>query len=225
MKHLLRDLDNLKREMLGVGGMVEEALAKSARALTHRDAALAREVIEGDSRIDSKEVQIEEECLKILALHHPVATDLRLIITVLKVNNDLERMGDLAVNIAERATYLAQDSTGLVPIPNEMDTMVVEVRAMVRDSLDAVVEANKTLAQEVRQRDDIVDDLNRTMFVDLRELMHNQHEAVDSATDILSASRNLERIADLATNIAEDVIFMVEGEVVRHRKVRDSDLT
>ncbi len=214
-KHLERDLNQLKKKILTMGAMVESAANKAINALVERRLQWAEEVMAGDDEIDSSEVEIEEDCLKALALHQPVAADLRFIITVLKVNNDLERMGDLAVNIAERAAYLTTHDP--IQVPVDFTRMIEVVRAMVRDSLDALVKRDAALARRVRQRDDEVDELNRNMYELLQDLMAREPQAIKRAVHTLSASRHLERIADLATNVAEDVVFMVEGEIVRHR--------
>lgn len=214
-KHLVRDLVNLKKLLLEVGAMVEEATNKAITALTQRRADVAAEVIESDDEIDSKEVLIEEECLKILALHQPVASDLRFVIAALKVNNDLERMGDQAVNIAERAAALAELPP--IEIPLNVDRMADVVKTMVRSSLDAHVNLDTELALSVGRMDDEVDDLNREVFAIMQEAMSRDQSLIARAVHYLSASRDLERIADLATNVAEDVVFMVEGEVIRHR--------
>lgn len=213
--HLLRDLDHLKKQILAVGALVEEATDKAIAALVDRRPALAEEVLNGDDRIDHKEVEVEEECLKILALHQPVAADLRFIIAVLKVNNDLERMGDLAVNVAERAAFLATHE----PLQVDLDFpgMAHLVRGMVHDALDAVVRMDTDLARAVWSRDDEVDATHRRAYQVLEDTMEKDPATVERCMHLLSASRNLERIADAATNIVEDVIFMVLGEVVRHR--------
>jgi len=214
-KHLLRDMENLKKEILGAGAIVEEATNKAITSLVDRRPELAEEVMAGDDEIDEKEVNIEEECLKILALHQPVATDLRFIVAVMKVNNDLERMGDLAVNIAERAAYLSAHDP--IELPLDFTRMADKVRSMLRESLDALVNLDARLARRICGQDEVVDAINREMFVALQDLMYREPETIQRAVHTLSASRHLERIADLATNIAEDVIFLVEGEVIRHR--------
>jgi len=213
-KHLERDLDLLKREILTMGALVEEATSKAITSLTNRRSDLADEVINGDNVLDSTEVHVEEACLKVLALHQPVATDLRFIVAVLKVNNDLERMGDLAVNVAERAMHLATEDP--LPIPLKFEELGERVRRMVKDSLDALVNVDPVLARKVLADDDAVDALNREMFKRVQLLMREKPETVERAVSALSASRHLERIADQATNVAEDVIFMVEGDIVRH---------
>ena len=213
--HLLRDLDHLKRQILAVGALVEEATDKAIAALVDRRPALAEEVLNGDDRIDKKEVEVEEECLKILALHQPVAADLRFIVAVLKLNNDLERMGDLAVNVAERAAVLATHE----PLHVDLDVpgMAHLVRGMVHDAIDAVVRMDTDLARAVWSRDDEVDATHRRAYQVLEDTMEKDPSTVERCMHLLSASRNLERIADAATNIVEDVLFMVLGEVVRHR--------
>jgi len=214
-KHLQHDLDRLKKEILAMGALVEEAINRAIASLTQRDAVLARQVLEGDDAIDRKEVEVEDLCLKILALHQPVAGDLRYIIAVLKVNNDLERMGDLAQNIAERVTFLAVNE----PVPVHLDfTLMVElVRRMVGESLDALVNQDPVLARRVCVQDDEVDRLQKQMFETLQSVMMRDPKAVERAVQVLSVSRHLERIADSATNIAEDIVFMVEGDIIRHR--------
>ena len=216
-KHLRRDLEHLERELLELGALVEHAIKSAIIAVIDRRPELADQVIAGDDAIDAKEVEVEEECLKVLALHQPCAGDLRTIVAMLKVNNDLERMGDCATNIAERARDLADQE----PIPTPLDElrrMTEAVRAMVGQSLDALVRHDADRAREVCLRDAEVDALNRRMFVLLQELMQKDPRTVTRAVSTLSVSRNLERIADLATNIAEDVVFLVDGEVIRHRR-------
>ena len=213
-KHLTRDLEVLKKEILAIGVLVEEAINKSIYCLDSRRVELAEEVIDGDREIDLKEVHIEDECLKVLALHQPVAADLRYVVTVLKVNNDLERMGDLATNIAKRAQFLSsQDS-----LQSDIDlTRLAElVIGMVRQSIDALVRTDTALARRVMAEDDSVDQLHRQTYERVQHLIRSDPDKTERAIQLLSVSRHLERIADLATNIAEDVIFLVEGEIIRH---------
>ena len=214
--HLLRDLEYLKTQILDMGALVETAVNKAIVALLDRRTALAEEVIAGDDLIDDKEVMVEIECQKILALHHPVATDLRFILTVLKVNNDLERAGDLAVNIAERARYLGERPA--LRIPDRIKPLADRARAMLRDCLDSFVNQDTALARSVRSQDDAVDELNRQTFSDVEQAMREDPETIERLMHVLSSSRHLERLADLATNIAEDVVFLVEGQVIRHRR-------
>ncbi len=214
--HLQRDLDELKRDVLHLGSLVETALGNASFALRDRRVELAEAVYADENAINEKEVQIEESCLKILALHQPVAIDLRFIVVVLKVNNDLERIGDLAENLTARAVYLAERE----PMPEPMakiNAMFVTIRSMLKDSLDSLVKLDVELARKVIDQDDGVDEINRQMYDDFREMMAKDASMIEQATSWLSCSRYLERIADLATNISEDVVFMVEGEVVRHQ--------
>jgi phosphate transport system protein len=212
---LQRDLDYLKKELMIISSMVEDAIHKALVAVFDRRVELAREVIKTDDRIDEQEVHVEEECLKVLALHQPVAGDLRFIIAVLKVNNDLERMGDLAANIAERALALAKHS----PLDVDLDLphMAEHARKMVRDSLDAITNLDTELAWKVMAMDDEIDTKNREAHTIVQEVVCKEPAVTEPAVLLLSVSRHLERIADLATNIAEDVIYLVEGELVRHR--------
>jgi phosphate transport system protein len=214
MQHLHRDMDRLKRQILSMGTMVETTANNAITALVDRRPELAEEAIASDPRIDEMEVEIEEECLKILALHQPFAADLRFIITVLKVNNDLERMGDLAVNIASRAVALCHQP--MLRVPLDIEDMAQSVREMVRHALDALVNQDTKLARQVLEDDAEVDRIHREMFSTLNEVMRTDPDTIERATHTISASKNLERIADLATNIAEDVVFLVEGEVIRH---------
>ncbi len=214
--HLQRDLAQLKKELLQLGAMVESAIDESLDALNNRKSSLAEELLQKEALIDEKEVEIEESCLKILALHQPVAVDLRFIVVVLKVNNDLERMGDLAEHIAERAIFLSNEEP--IPFPDKFtDFMQSTIRMMVRSSLDALVNLDVDLAKEIIAMDDQIDAFNREMYADLQACMTADPSTIKRNVSLLSTSRYLERIADLATNIAEDVVFMVDGEVVRHR--------
>lgn len=213
--HLQRDLDALKKEILQLGNIVESAINFALLSLINREADLADKAMQFEKEINSKEVLIEEECLKILALHQPVAVDLRFIVVVLKVNNDLERMGDIARNIAMRAKYLA--SQPHVPVFEEMSSELPEtVRSMVRKSLDSLVSLDLDLAISVMKMDDRVDEINRKMYVEVKRIIEADVRNTDVALNLLSTSRYMERIADLSTNIAEDVVFMVDGRVVRH---------
>lgn len=213
--HLSRAMEELDKQILTLGSIVEEQINKAILSLTSRRPELAREVVSGDDEIDVREVQIEEHCLQILALHQPVAADLRFIISLMKVNNDLERMGDLAVNIAERALFLAKHD----PLDADLDftAMVNTVKDMVRRSLDALVNLDPLLARGIIAKDDEVDAFNREMKDILLDVMRKSPEQMDRALMTLYASRHLERIGDLAVNICEDIVFMVEGEILRHQ--------
>lgn len=216
-KHLLRDLETVKKHLLTMGGLVEEATDLAITAVIDRRKDLAEQVVAGDDRIDAMELEIEDECLKILALHQPVAADLRFIITVLKVNNDLERMGDLAKNIAERAAAIAEQPP--VTGSEEFRRIGERVRRMVHECIDALVNRDVDLARRVCIEDQEVDEEHRRRFDQLQELMRSDPRAVERAVHLLSISRHLERIADHATNVAEDVVFLVDGEVIRHLRL------
>jgi phosphate transport system protein len=213
-KHLQIDLDELSKELLTMGAMVEEATNRAIMALVRRDRRLAQEVIAVDDAINDHENRIEDHALKMLALHQPVATDLRFIITVLKVNNDLERIGDHAVAIAERAVVLA--SLEPVPRPADFDQLVEVVQRMMKDSLTALIERDAKLARAVCLMDDEVDRVHRLMYSEMQDAMRHDVNFIEPAVNTISATRHLERIADLATNIAEDIVYMVEGEILRH---------
>jgi len=213
--HLHREIDSLKRKILSLGSEVENSLNKSIRALKTWDVNLAQEVEDYDSEIDRMEVEIEEECLKILALHQPVAIDLRFIVAVLKINNDLERIADLAANMASRTLYIGNRER--IDIPAELLKIVKLAESMLKRSLDALINLNTDLARQVINDDDIIDDLHAQMYDYIEAKIKAEPNLVDCQISLLSISRNLERISDLVTNIAEDVIYMVEGDVVRHR--------
>ena len=214
-KHLERELERLRKQVLSLSAVVEENVRQAVQALEKRDEKLAQKVIEADVEVDHAEVDVEEECLKLLALYQPVAIDLRFIVAVLKINSDLERIGDLAVNIAERALFLAAQP----PVTTSFDFlgMAEKAQAMVHKSLDALVNMDGGLAREVCASDDEIDAMNRKMYHQVEEGIQQHPEQTRSLTHILSTSRHLERIADHATNIAEDVIYMTEGIIARHR--------
>ena len=215
-KHLERDLESLQEGVLAMSAMVEEMIDQAYQALKNRDARLADEVIYRDREIDLSEVHIEEECLKILALHQPVAADLRRTVMVLKINNDLERIADLAVNVAERVKSLGEMEQ--FPVPEALERMASAAIVMVRDALDSFVNLDARAAREVCARDDQVDAVNRQIIEGLCRQMKEDPEVIEAALHCFSAARHIERIADHATNIAEDVIYLVEGEIARHRE-------
>jgi len=214
-KHLQRDLESLERQVLAQSAIVEKMIHKASRALREMRPELVAEIMDRERLVDEQEILIEEDCLKILALHQPVAVDLRRTATILKVNNDLERIADLAVNIAERAQSLAQHS-GFV-VPATFDRMTQLAVSMVRNALVAFVNLDLEIAREVCLGDDEVDTLNREVIDEMRHMMRSQPELVEAALYLFSASRHVERIADHATNIAEDVIYLVDGEIARHQ--------
>ncbi len=214
-KHILRQIDNLKQKILYVGTLVEEAIAKAISALINRDAQLAQKIIANDSVIDRMEVEVEEECLKILALYQPVAADLRFVVATLKINNDLERMGDLAKNIAKRAAFIAKADP--IDVPIDFRAMATQAQNMVKQSLDALVNADANLARQVRLEDDEVDASRQRIRQQVLNGIRRSPEKTEYLLKFNSVSKHLERLADMATNVAEDVIYMVEGEIVRHQ--------
>ena len=204
-KHFQNELERLKKQLLSLSTVVEESVEKAVRSISNRDVQLAREVIENDDSIDLIEVEVEEECLKILALHQPVAVDLRFVVAVLKINNDLERIGDLAVNIAERSTYLSQNEP--IEMPFDFGTMEQKTRLMLKKALDSLIQMDLKIANEVGAADDEVDAINREMYGQVSKGLRKSPDQADRLIHCLSISRHLERIADYATNIAEDVIY------------------
>ena len=212
---LPREIENLKKLTLSLGALVEESLRDAVRAFRDRDARVAQRVIDADVEIDSREVEVEEECLKILALHQPVAIDLRYIVAVIKLDNDLERIGDLAVDLAERAVYLSGRDP--LELPRGLLSMADAVQDMVRRALDSLVNLDVAEARGVCKQDDEIDELHRQNFDFVEREIAQQPARVSDLIQLLSVSRYLERVADHATNIAEDVIYLVEGHVVRHR--------
>ena len=213
--HFETQIVSLKKMMLSLGALVEESVRDSLTALKERNTDLARSVIEGDEKIDQIEVELEEECLKTLALHQPVANDLRLVVTVLKVNNDLERIADLASNIAERTIDLSKAAP--ITFPSTFLDMAEKSQWMLKASLDAFVDLDPGLARKVCFADDEVDIALKEMYRLFKNEVLHDPERIERLTQLLSVSRYLERMADLATNIAEDVVYLSEGQIVRHR--------
>lgn len=215
-KHLQNDVELLHRSLMSLFGVVEQMIDKAMRSLCERQIELTQEVIDTDRRVDETEVRIEEDCLKILALHQPVAADLRRITSVLKVNSDLERIADLACSIAERAQCVHEHP--YFPIPDQLPSMARQATLMVRLALDSFVDSDTEMALRVIESDYLVDDSNLAVILDLRTLMKQDASLIEPALHCFSASRHIERIADHAENIAEDVIYLVDGDIIRHRK-------
>ena len=213
--HLQRDLDSLKKDIVHLGSLVQNSTQSVVEFLGTKSEQQLQDVLEYEDRINELEVDIEEHCLKVLALHQPVAIDLRFIIVIMKVNNDLERMGDQAVNISHRAKSLMDGPE--LPISLPIDEMTIAVQRMVSLSLEALVSQDPAIARKVVDMDDIVDDLNAQTYDLIRETIQANPSLVSSAMSMATISSNLERIGDLCTNIAEEVIFMVEGQVIRHQ--------
>lgn len=216
MIHLTRDLDRLQRDLVALAALVEDTIQKATRALQTRNAALAREVIAGDGQIDREDNHLNEECLKIFALHQPVARDLRRVAAALMITTDLERMGDLAEEIAERA--LALIGQPRLAVPDRLQRMADLTAVMVRQALDCFVTLNQEEAERVLRMDDEVDRYNGEIIAELIATMKSSPDLIEPGLSLFSATRHLERIADHATNIAEDVIYLIGGEIVRHRR-------
>jgi len=213
-RHFHDDLNHVKVRLLTMSGEAEAALGLAVEALLERDAEKARQVIRGDRVIDAMEVEIEEQAVRLLALQQPMARDLRMLTCALKIATDLERVGDHAVNIAQAAERLAH-ARAITPEP-EIVEMARLAREMLSDALEAFIRGDAQAGREICRRDDKVDALNRSVFrILLTHMMEDPH-TIGSGMELFLVSRNLERVADLATNVAEDVIFLVEGKNVKH---------
>jgi len=214
-----QELQNLKDEILKMGGKIEEMIIKSIEALVRRDSELAEKVIATDEEVDGFERDIDAACFKILALRQPIASDLRFIATTLKIVTDLERIGDMAVNIAERALELNKEPElkPYIDIPR----MAAEIEKMIKDCLDAFVWSNPELAEDVCKRDDFIDNLNDQIFREVLTFMMEDPKTISRGMRVIFISKYLERIADHTTNIAQMVIFMVKGEDIRHLDFED----
>jgi len=218
--HFEDDLRALKNRLLSMGALVEERARQAVQALMERRMELAEQVIAGDQEVNDLQIEIDDRCLKLLALQQPMASDLRLITAAMKINADLERIGDQAVNIAENANQLLSQPP-LKPLL-DLPRMAEIAQQMTRDSLDAFVHRDSALARKVLERDDEVDQLKDQNFRVLLTYMMADPGTIERALGLILVSRNLERIADHATNIAEDVIFLVEAKDVRHHHVEES---
>ncbi len=213
-KHMQHDIDKLKAKIIAMGEAVEDRVYQATLSVINRDPGKANAVIKGDREVDDMEVDIEEDCLKILALYQPVAIDLRFIVAALKINSDLERIGDLAVNIAERGLFLAGQEK--FEIPFDLSAMVTLAEKMVTESIDALINHDVRLAHQIRAADDTMDAMNREMYTQLKGMLTTDTDHVNNLLHVLSVGRHLERIADHATNIAEDVIYLVDAQIIRH---------
>ena len=213
--HLTRDLGVLHRNLLSMCATVEELVHKAVSELSDPNIDRARALAKQDDEVDRFDVSIEEECLKILALHQPVATDLRRITTVLKISSELERVADISVHIAERACSVVNQPD--IEVPEKLKEMANRAVEMLHQSIDAYVGLDGQLARQVTESDNVVDELNREIIIELMEVMKRTPQLIEPALSLFSASRHIERVADHATNIAEDVVYLVEGEIIRHR--------
>ncbi len=212
---LHKELVNLRRNILNMGASVEERVAEALDALFSHNLAEAQTVRVGDDEIDAMDLDIEKECLRLLSLTQPVATDLRLILAVMRINTDLERIADMAKSIAKRVIAVEQLPGTLEP-PATLREMAKRTRQMLDDSIAALANNDKSLCNNIRRSDDVVDDLLKEMFAWAQESIQEDVEMTAFAINMLSVARKLERTADMATNIAEDVLFIIEGQVVRH---------
>jgi phosphate transport system protein len=212
--HLQKEIDKLKKQIVLLAGSVEQRVADAVKSIDQHDAQLAQVIKDTDQVIDQTEVEVEEECLKILALYQPVAMDLRFIIAVLKINSDLERIGDEAVNIAGRALNI--NAYPKIEINFDLKALTRDVMAMLKRSLDALVNMDAALAHSVIDSDDEIDETVQMLFKQVKNEIRRQPEKIDYIIEYMRINRHLERIADHATNIAEDIVYMIEGKIVRH---------
>jgi phosphate transport system protein len=213
-KHFRKELENIKKRILTLSSLVEEKVQLATRAVENIDAESAQRIIKTDYEVDEMEVEIEEECLKVLALHQPVAVDLRFIIAVIKINSELERIGDQAVNIAQRVEVIAKRPK--TPFMFDYSEMGQKAQRMLKMSLDALVNLDVDIAYKVITMDDEVDHIKNDAYDKIKQAIKELPERVGYYINLLLISRHLERLADHATNIAEEVIYLVEGEIYRH---------
>ena len=219
-RHFDDELSQLKEKLLYMSSLVEKAVGSAVKALADRNLELAQQVAESDYPINMLEIEIEEFCLRLLALYQPQASDLRFIVATMKINSDLERLGDLAVNIGKITKYLIK-----VPIVKpiaEIAKMAKAAQVMLKDSLDAFVNKDVQLAKDVCRRDDEVDNLNKQIFMDFLRSVSQDEKTIERSVDLILIAKNLERVADHATNICENVIYFVEGKSIKHH-IDDKD--
>ena len=213
-RHFQKELESLKTSLIKMGSVVEENIAMAIRSVMENNQSLALKVIESDTRVDALEIEIDNAIVDLLALQQPVASDLRFILAALKINNDLERIGDHAVNIAQAAQVLS--SLPNVELLDEIPTMVEITRTMLKDAIDSFILLDPAKARIVLKTDDQIDDLNRTVIQKVIALLKSNKQTAECGLEVSLVSRNLERVADLATNIAEEVIFHTQARVVKH---------
>lgn len=218
IRHFHRELEKIKKMILSLSVLVEERVNLAIISVLKHDAQIAMEVIQSDYQIDEKEVEIEEECLKVMALYQPVAVDLRFLISVVKINGDLERIGDQAVNIAERVKTIAKQ--GPCNFSFDYTVMAEKAQQMLHKSLDAFVSLDSELAHQVIAMDDEVDQLEEKAYDEIKQAMEDNPDCLSYLINLFLVSRHLERLADHATNIAEDIIYLVEGGIVRHSEAK-----
>jgi phosphate transport system protein len=216
--HLRRAIDQLMEQLISLSALVEESVKRAVQSLEEGNSQLAQQVITDDRIIDHKEIDIEEECLKIFALHQPVARDLRFLVAVLKINNDLERIGDLAQNICKHAIRIINKPLVEKTFNNRIGEIYYKVLPMLKNSLDSIVNLDAATANKILAADDEVDRLHRAFAQEMVEEIKKNPEGSETFIHYLHIARHLERIADHTTNIAEDVIYLIKGEIVRHGK-------
>jgi phosphate transport system protein len=218
--YLEEEIDQLRTKVIKMGSLVEEQLDFAIRALFERNLELAKIVIERDEKVDKFDVKIDKLCQRIFALTQPVAVDLRIILSALKINNDLERIGDIAVNIAERAEPLKDNLNILSEVG--LDIMAEKVKIVMRKTIDSFVNNDHDLAFSVIKSDDIIDDLDRNIFNKLVEMMESDSSVIKPCAHCITLLRHLERLADHATNVAEEVVFLVDSKIIKHKKILDN---
>ena len=218
-KQFTKELENIKKRILALGAVVEERVQMAIKAIDTNDADLAQEIIKKDYEIDETEVEIEEECLKVLALHQPMAIDLRFIVAVIKINAELERIGDQAVNIAERVDVTAKREQ--LDFYFDYSSMGEKAQAMLKMSLDALIQLDYDLAFKVVIMDDEVDQIKKEAYDKIKRAMGENPDKIGYLINLFLISRHLERMADHATNIAEEVVYLVEGEIIRHAQYKE----
>lgn len=219
-KHLQKELGKLKKRLFSLSALVEEDVRDAIKAIHTLDNDLAQKVIQKDQVINNEEIEVEEECLKILALYQPVATDLRFIVSALKVNNELERIGDLAVNIAKRTSILSKHN---VKEKYDFSDMAQGVQEMLKKALDSLINIEANTARQVISDDDKIDEYNRLNYDRIKKDIQNAPDQITPLIQYYTVSRILERMADHITNIAEDVIYMIEGQIVRHHRFEPAE--
>jgi len=213
-RHFVQELETLKTNLIKMSSFVEKAIAESIRALLERHKEAADQVIAEDERINALEIEIDNAVVDLLALQQPVASDLRFILAATKINNDLERIGDHAVNIAESAIDFA--TTAPLDIKVDIPQMAEITKGMLRDAIDGFIHQNPDISRMVLKNDDVIDELNKKVIDDMVKLIRREPDTLDQALELIRVSRNLERVSDLATNIAEEVIFIADAQVVKH---------
>ena len=216
MTKLFRDeLEKIKKKILSLSSLVEESVEKAVLSLVKNDRSLAEEVIENDHLIDTLEVEVEEDCLKVMALYQPVAIDLRFLVAVLKINNDLERIADISANIADRCIYLFKEAE--LKMPFDLEGMADKTRNMLKKSLSSLIEQDVDMANEVIREDDEIDEINRKVYLEVYRQIKKDPSMTEALSRCGAIAKFLERISDYSTNIAEDVIYMVDAKIVRHK--------